>query len=72
MTIAPICRTDARVLDERQRKAVDAISRKRMTRMPIKVTIHIVLKFIMKCVVGEVRIFLPDLDTYLLKGKGIV
>ena len=45
ITIAPICKIDASVLDDKHRKAVDATNRSKITIIPTKVTIHIVLKF---------------------------
>jgi hypothetical protein len=47
MTIAPIWRTEANVFEDKHLKAVDATRRNRMTMIPTKVTIHIVLIFMM-------------------------
>lgn len=47
ITIAPICKTDANVLEERHRNAVEATRRSKITIIPTKVTIHMVLRFMM-------------------------
>lgn len=47
ITIAPICMTEASVLEERQRNAVDATSSSKTTMMPTKVTIHMMLRFML-------------------------
>lgn len=46
ITIAPICNIDASVLDDKHRNAVDATNSNKITIIPTKVTIHIVLRFI--------------------------
>ena len=47
ITIAPICKTDANVLEERHRNAVEATRSSKITMIPTKVTIHMVLRFMM-------------------------
>lgn len=72
MTTAPICKIEAKVFDDKHLKAVDATKRKRMTMMPTKVTIHMVLIFMSKQSYAKSPVF-DDRDfTQLQLTEGLI